>query len=803
MAGSDPVCGETGEEESFREEFRSRLIAVHDMEGSLRVLTGLVAAVFLLYVAMIWRQRLFGGEFVDAHANGEQIEVTRSALVLGGVLFSAAWALTLSAVSSSAVRSEPKIARRHDRLRAAVLGLYTMYAAAQFVDLAPVARGLIVFLVPFFSGVVVPRSRPRLIGAMWSATLWVYVVFATVAIVWEARLRVFEFALVAPIWLLSRRGFLRVRAQQGFRLSFALVMFGLVVGFLAVNWLVVGTETAASRLIAWVAWAAFLALGPVLLLAGTEIVEIAFLCSEAASRRLKPYSTLLATAALAGLDVALAIAQFSWRVIGIELAGVGLVVAFGVLLFRTNALSVRDSTPISSGFLGSLAVALGVVLGLLVDFNQPDVVLMSDLGVLASVYVGIAALGVGGDGTSDARARIRFGVLAGLSLVAVATVTAVLAHFEVPLNFAGVVWGFAAAIGLGTLIIVGWLMLARRVPPNREDAGRVARHLLALNLGCSLIALVAVVLSRASGSGERLSDWQALFVVIVLAWELVTSGDRTNKDGDLLARHSRLLLFLGYVLAVAAAALLLAESRLSGLPSAFPPPFDSELVTRFGLLILGFPLLLYLVLPRIASAVVHVPRRQQTRSRTGGSKQLGRGLLPDQIAVLGLIVVGLGTPFALIAASMRLSGGRAPQAWKLAVGRDGDFAISYPPGWRSIQPSGNHLMDAVGPLPSTRPRRWPELYVVRLPESRGRVLRADDTCPGALSGQPVVSRPAGRAYTTRCMLEPSGSGAARSFAREFVVAKAGGFYAIMVLTWHPDSSSANAAETMARSLEFI
>jgi hypothetical protein len=683
------------------------------MTPQLRLLTGLASVLFLVAVAMIWQQRLFGEGLLTVRSNGAQARVAQSVLLVGATLFAAAWTLTIVAVT--AVPRRDGTEERDRWLPPAILFAYSLFATGQIATPSDMSRVAGYFLalaiVWFFTARWWRGWTYRLVGVVFVTAAISYLTVSTGP-------RSCALLLVAATWLLCQRETKRAGSDGEVSLAFALVVFVLVGGFESVTWLTLGAQEAGTHMLGRVVWIAFLVLAPVLLLAGTEIADFGAALGQGAlahsvRRDHGAVRALAVTAIVAVLDVVAAVTFLSWVVVVSAIGVLGLTFAFGALVYRVQAYRPEDRTPVPEKLLIALAVGLALVLSWLGYLG--DIEAWAVIGMVASLFLGIAVIGPASAADRlRPRSEGRFLTLVALCALAVGAVTVVLLHFALPLSFTNVAWGFGGAIGAGTLIAVAWLLGVRREPLDRLTP--LLRQLFALNLGASVIALVAVVLAEASAAGERLSKWQAAVIFVALVWDFATSGAETNTDGTTLPRQTRVLLFLSYLLAVAAGVLLLRQSRLVTLPVDWPPPFDSELLTRSGLLMLGYPLLFFLLLPGLSGAAAELRRRADERPAPAWRHRLtnvATSLVrrPKAVAahlprplertasrmgatlgalalLLGLVVAMMG-PNLLLLVGLSAGQGPAPADWKDVVSRGGDFELRYPAIGRCFRAAGS------------------------------------------------------------------------------------------------------------------
>jgi hypothetical protein len=158
---------------------------------------------------------------------------------------------------------------------------------------------------------------------------------------------------------------------------------------------------------------------------------------------------------------------------------------------------------------------------------------------------------------------------------------------------------------IGTLIATAWLM---KNSHSLADSHCPIFLLLVLDLALVVLwVLYRGVYPLLELVGSRTTAAAAL-LVIVLAWEILTSGHNvTNASGALFPRPARVMLFLSYVAGVAAAALFFASVSDDHHQELWHALADGDQFVRIGISIFGFALLHTLFVQRI----LHWRRRTQ------------------------------------------------------------------------------------------------------------------------------------------------------------------------------------------------
>jgi hypothetical protein len=165
--------------------------------------------------------------------------------------------------------------------------------------------------------------------------------------------------------------------------------------------------------------------------------------------------------------------------------------------------------------------------------------------------------------------------------------------------------GVEALVAVGTLITLGWLAVRRRL-----DAGTAELVTLLLVLNGGLLAIYWIDRGFASGisASGRFSIVQALLILSALVWDIVMSGESiTNRDSRYFPRHTHVLVYLGYIMAVAAAVLFFSSFHFQASNTSVEPHFESEGFVEAGLLFLGTSLLLTLFVLRL-TRIQRTPR---------------------------------------------------------------------------------------------------------------------------------------------------------------------------------------------------
>jgi hypothetical protein len=565
------------EHESFREQVRERLIGWGSMDRRLRLLVG--AAVAQLAVAAIMvalRDRPLPAVIGDASDSGESL-IPVASFVIATAFLTVAWSFLLAGALHA-----------HRALR---LPAFALFAWAFVVERDTVSGTT--------GGTVAGVALMAAIAALTLASI--------------ARDRGTDAA--ARRHLSARR---------------LLPLLPLVGGLYLTAWLSSQSTGDVENFTTAVADQLYnlqYLLIPVLILAGADFADWGSLLGERAgallrrSRRLWPI--LLATGA-----VAAAMLLDARRVLdadfGRELAlGAGLVAAVGLLAWL-----LRPRQP-GQAKLSFAVLAAVVVLDATLGFLVEQRVSGSDSEVSDHIYaisavMWAAAAAVAVTVLAVRRGRLpgwaalggAFVVLVGVcnALFGLDSVAAVFPSLHMsadssPLDLDGV----RAVAGVATLAVVVAAVLGQR----RRDLRGLLTLVLAADVGIQVLAWVDLLFNRSAEVADRLtrgfSIWAAVVLMVALVLEILGSGEAiTNRHDRGLPRQSRVLLYLGYVVLVAAAVLYFASLHDPASGALRESSFDSETWVHQGVLFLGVPLVLTLFL----AGATRLRRRQEPEAAT-------------------------------------------------------------------------------------------------------------------------------------------------------------------------------------------
>jgi hypothetical protein len=149
--------------------------------------------------------------------------------------------------------------------------------------------------------------------------------------------------------------------------------------------------------------------------------------------------------------------------------------------------------------------------------------------------------------------------------------------------------GIQAAVALGTLGVLLWLIARHRLTAATREPLAL---LFVLNGGLFFIAAMVRVY-EAARTEARFTIVQAIVLLAALLWDTLMSGEAiTNVEGTIFPRHTRVLLFLGYIMLVSSAVLYFSSWQLQATNASTEPFFESEQWPQYGLIGLGVPLLI-------------------------------------------------------------------------------------------------------------------------------------------------------------------------------------------------------------------
>jgi hypothetical protein len=378
-----------------------------------------------------------------------------------------------------------------------------------------------------------------------------------------------------------------------------LACFGQSVGYLGLS----GHAEAFPNILADELWILSYPLVAALLFAGTDYAEwgetagarLAFAHGHArATRPLVLVTVLICLAILVGVPALILIpgvqiagnsSSLPRLLLGSFLLDLALIAALALVIWlgrvrRWPARRVSFGTLL----LSTLAVTLGVTF--LINGSPVSIL----LGLALWPVLGIALVIRGRWRPGAASAAGLYLIVVGLSVIAFAGAIGAFGP-----SAAVALGGVQLAVALFTLVALAWLALRGRL-----DAGRasVVARLFVLNGALLLIGILYVAVANAKvfvGTFSRgVGPFAAILIVLAFFWDFLTSGEEvTNVDGRRFPRHTRILLYAGYTMLVSTMVLFfgpVTPDTIIGQPDLFFV-FNPDLWPRYGLLLLGVPLL--------------------------------------------------------------------------------------------------------------------------------------------------------------------------------------------------------------------
>jgi hypothetical protein len=158
--------------------------------------------------------------------------------------------------------------------------------------------------------------------------------------------------------------------------------------------------------------------------------------------------------------------------------------------------------------------------------------------------------------------------------------------------------GLQMVVALSIVGVVVWLAVSRRLLRRREP---LLELLLVLLLGMEVLNWIFDLYSGTTEIGGRFTLAQAVVILLALTWDIVmTGGAITTVGGRWFPRHSRVLIYFGYVMLVSAAVLYFSSFRAQATGTSVEPQFESDFWIQAGLLALGIPMLFTLFLLKLS-----------------------------------------------------------------------------------------------------------------------------------------------------------------------------------------------------------
>ena len=149
---------------------------------------------------------------------------------------------------------------------------------------------------------------------------------------------------------------------------------------------------------------------------------------------------------------------------------------------------------------------------------------------------------------------------------------------------------FAAMLGVLAIFAIGTML----------GAGRKVQNAVSHALASTVVVTALFYLYVYAVRGSESQMIRAIIILIALSWELITSGSSLNPTGEHKhsSHSSRVLIFVGYLLLVAACVFVFSKQKLA--TGITVGSFDTEEIVANALATLGGALILYRLLTEIS-----------------------------------------------------------------------------------------------------------------------------------------------------------------------------------------------------------
>ena len=155
--------------------------------------------------------------------------------------------------------------------------------------------------------------------------------------------------------------------------------------------------------------------------------------------------------------------------------------------------------------------------------------------------------------------------------------------------------GEQAAVAIITLGAVAWFAARRRLPARLP----VLLALAGLSIGLQVLSWMFWVFDQKQSGGGLTAIGLAL-VTLALLWDIVMSGGAMAQGhGRWFPRHSRVLIYFGFDVLVAATVLFFESLRNQSTGQADGLALNTDFWPQTGLIILGVPMLLALFILKL------------------------------------------------------------------------------------------------------------------------------------------------------------------------------------------------------------
>jgi len=229
----------------------------------------------------------------------------------------------------------------------------------------------------------------------------------------------------------------------------------------------------------------------------------------------------------------------------------------------------NDALTRANRFADAFLVAGAIGLGLLVRFSR-GLRARRALGA-AAVYIAFCAVFAIFTNASPIQLQLSF-----------------ISQFGGALNLLGTAFvGSQAVTGIASALALIVLLGRRRLGAARS---RPITLLLGINL--SLLAVTGLFAFFDQAQHGGLPFPEALIILLALGWDVLMSGDAvTNRTSRWAPRHSRVLLFFGYIMMVTTLLLFFSTQTEQATGKVVEPLFNSEYWPQQGMLAFGAPLI--------------------------------------------------------------------------------------------------------------------------------------------------------------------------------------------------------------------
>lgn len=184
-------------------------------------------------------------------------------------------------------------------------------------------------------------------------------------------------------------------------------------------------------------------------------------------------------------------------------------------------------------------------------------------------------------------------------------------HIETNAPYLGIE-GLKAWAAMLTIVLALYSASTRQI----KRLGPPITALLTLTVSLQILQWVDSIFSRTITASESEALVAGIVLIVALTWEIAASGEGiTNRSSRLFPRDSRVLLYSGYILLVAGAALFFSSLHDVKTGHLLESQFDPEQWVREGIVFLGVPLVITLFLLAAQRWRAERPHRDGARTR--------------------------------------------------------------------------------------------------------------------------------------------------------------------------------------------